>query len=191
MLSKDGGVVMLSRDDAVKLVKQHVRNKNLQKHMFATEAVMGALAGRLGEDRNLWSTAGLLHDLDYDETVKNPKRHGIRTAEMLEAYDLPEEILNAILAHCEQKPCRTRMDRAIYAADPLTGLIVAAVLMHPSRKLESVDPEFILKRFKEKRFAAGASRDQIRSCEELGLSLEEFVEISLKAMQAISGDLGL
>ncbi len=182
---------MLSRDDGVKLVKRHVRNKNLQKHMFATEAVMDALADRLGEDRNLWSMAGLLHDLDYDETVKNPKRHGIRTAEMLETYDLPEEILNAILAHCGQKPCRTRMDRAIYAADPLTGLIVAAVLMHPSRKLESVDREFILKRFKEKRFAAGASRDQIRSCEELGLSLEEFVGISLKAMQAISGDLGL
>ena len=191
MLSKDGGVVMLSRDDAVKLVEQHVKNKNLRKHMFATEAVMAALADRLGEDRNLWSMAGLLHDLDYDETVKSPERHGARTVEMLETYDLPEEILDAILAHCEQRPCRTRMDRAIYAADPLTGLIVAAVLMHPSRKLQGVDAEFILKRFKEKRFAAGANRDQIRSCEELGLSLEEFVGISLKAMQAISRDLGL
>jgi len=111
--------------------------------------------------------------------------------EMLEAYELPEEIPNAILSHCEQRPCRTRMDRAIYAADPLTGLIVAATLMHPTRKLEHVDTEFILKRMKEKRFAAGANRDQIRSCEELGLSQEEFVEVSLSAMKGIAGELGL
>jgi len=191
MLSKDEGVIMLSREDALKLVKQNVKNKNLRKHMFATEVVMGALAERLGEDRKLWELAGLLHDLDYDETVKNPKQHGVRTVEMLQEYDLPGEILNAILSHCEQRPCRTKMDRAIYAADPITGLIVAAVLMHPSRKLEHVNADFVLKRFKEKRFAAGANRDQIRSCEELGLSLEQFVEISLDAMKAISKDLGL
>ncbi len=191
MLSKDEGVIMLSREDALKLVKQNVKNKNLRKHMFATEVVMGALAERLGEDRKLWELAGLLHDLDYDETVKNPKQHGVRTVEMLQEYDLPGEILNAILSHCEQRPCLTKMDRAIYAADPITGLIVAAVLMHPSRKLEHVNADFVLKRFKEKRFAAGANRDQIRSCEELGLSLEQFVEISLDAMKAISKDLGL
>jgi putative nucleotidyltransferase with HDIG domain len=184
-------VAMLTRDEAIRLIEEHVKNKNLRKHMFATEAVMEALAEKLGEDREIWAMAGLLHDLDYDQTVKDPKRHGARTVEMLEEHGLPDEILKAIMAHCEQRPCTSKMDRAIYAADPITGLIVAATLMHPSRKLEHVDADFILKRFKEKRFAAGADRDQIQSCEELGLSLKEFVEIALGAMQRISGDLGL
>jgi putative nucleotidyltransferase with HDIG domain len=178
---RDREVAMLTRDDAVRLIEEHVKNKNLRKHMFATEAVMGALADRLGENREIWALAGLLHDLDYDQTVRDPKRHG----------GLPDEILKAIMAHCEQRPCTSTMDRAIYASDPITGLIVAATLMHPTRKLKNVDAEFILKRFKEKRFAAGANRDQIRSCEELGLSLDEFVGIALGAMQRISGDLGL
>ncbi|MCK4545933.1 MAG: HDIG domain-containing protein [Candidatus Eisenbacteria sp.] len=182
---------MMSRNDALRLIDEHVQNRNLRKHMLATEAVMGALAERLGEDRTAWAMAGLLHDLDYDETVKDPKRHGTRTVEMLAEYDLPEEVTQSILAHCGQRPCTSMMDRAIYASDPVTGLIVAATLMHPSRELKQLDPGFILKRFKEKRFAAGADRDQIRSCEELGLSLDEFVGVALKAMQETADDLGL
>jgi predicted hydrolase (HD superfamily) len=83
------------------------------------------------------------------------------------------------------------MDRALYAVDPLTGLIVAAALMHPTKKLREVTPEFVLNRFKEKRFAAGADRDQIRTCSEIGLDLEEFVDTGLKAMQGVSDRLGL
>jgi predicted hydrolase (HD superfamily) len=83
------------------------------------------------------------------------------------------------------------MDKALYAVDPLTGLIVAAALMHPSKSLNEVTTEFVMNRFKEKRFAAGADRDQIRTCTEVGLELEEFVDIGLRAMQAISADLGL
>ncbi len=83
------------------------------------------------------------------------------------------------------------MDRALYAVDPITGLIVAAALMHPSRKLAEVDTDFVLRRFGEKRFAAGADRDQIKSCESLSLSLEEFITICLDAMRDISDELGL
>ena len=83
------------------------------------------------------------------------------------------------------------MDLALHAVDPLTGLIVAAALMHPSKKIENVEVGFVMKRFKEKRFAAGADRDQIKKCDGLGLSLEEFVEISLRGMQRISKELGL
>lgn len=184
-------VALLSREDALRLMKEHVKNKNLRKHMLAAEAVMAGLAERLGEDRDVWAMAGLLHDLDYDQTVKSPAQHGTRTVEMLEEYDLPGEILQAILAHCERVPCSSRMDRALYAADPITGLIVAATLMHPNRKLRHVDTGFVLKRFKEKRFAAGANRDQIQTCEELGLPLEEFVGIALARMQGIADELGL
>jgi len=182
---------VLSRAEALGLVTGNVKNKNLRKHMFAAEAVMRKLAERLGEDPEVWAMAGLLHDLDYDQTVQEPDRHGTVTVEMLEACDLPEEIPHAILAHCERAPCESTMDRALYASDPITGLIVAATLMHPSKKLKHVDPGFVLNRFKEKRFAAGANRDQIQSCEELGLSLEEFVGLALAAMQDVSDDLGL
>ena len=105
--------------------------------------------------------------------------------------DLPEEVRHAILAHCDKAGRDTEMDRAIYAADPVTGLIVASVLMHPSKKLAETDAEFVGKRFKEKRFAAGANREAIASCSELGLDLHEFLEISLVAMRSISKELGL
>lgn len=83
------------------------------------------------------------------------------------------------------------MDKALYSCDPLTGLIVAAVLMHPTKKISNVDTKFVLRRFKEKRFAAGANRDQIKECENMGLSLEKFTEICLNSMKGIAGDLGL
>ncbi len=173
------------------MVRQQVGNKNLQKHMLATEAVMRALAELRQEDGETWGLAGLLHDLDYDETADDFPRHGFRTAEMLEEHDIPREALQAIKAHPGHLPRGNAMDRALYAADPVTGLIVAAVLMHPSRRLEGVTPEFLLRRFNEKRFAAGADRDQIRSCSELGISLEDFLSIALKAMQRIHTELGL
>lgn len=181
---------MMTRDEAVELVKSHVKNKNLQKHMWATEAVMRELALYFKEEENLWGLTGLLHDLDYDKTADNFSRHGLMTAEILSEYDVPDSVLEAIRSHPGHFPRKTRMDQALYAADPVTGLIVAAVLMHPSRKLRSVTVDFILRRYKEKRFAAGANREQIQSCEVMGLSLNEFIELCLKAMQSIDQSLG-
>jgi predicted hydrolase (HD superfamily) len=102
-----------------------------------------------------------------------------------------DDITHAVESHAGHTPRDSKMDKALYAVDPLTGLIVAATLMHPSKSLNEVTTEFVMNRFKEKRFAAGADRDQIRTCTELGLELEEFVDIGLRAMQAISDDLGL
>jgi putative nucleotidyltransferase with HDIG domain len=181
---------MLSRDDALHLVKQHVDNKNLIKHMLAVEAVMRRLARRFGEDENVWELAGLLHDLDYSETVDDFDHHGFRTVELLSDCDLPPDVLQAIKAHTGHVTCNSRMDRALYAVDPLTGLIVAAVLMHPQKKLAALDVDFILRRFKEKRFAAGADRDQIRSCSELGMELDEFIQAGLDGMCDVAGELG-
>jgi len=150
----------MDRFEALNLVRSHVKNKNLVKHMLATEAVMRKLAQHFGEDEELWGLTGLLHDLDYK-------------------------------AHPGHREAKTRLDKALYAVDPLTGLIVAATLMHPGKKLKEVDVQFVLNRFKEKRFAAGANREQIKSCESLGLSLASFVQLALEAMQTVDQDLGL
>lgn len=94
---------MLSREKAMELIKQHVKRKNILKHMLATEAVMKELAKKFNEDEELWGIAGLLHDLDYDYTFESPEKHGLMTVEMLKNYDVPEDVKNAILAHCEKK----------------------------------------------------------------------------------------
>ena len=182
---------MLSRDDALKLVKQHVSNRNLIKHMIAVEAVMRVLARHFKQDEEVWGLAGLLHDLDYAETVDDFERHGFRTAEILSDKGLPEEILSAIRSHPGHLPRETLIEKALYAVDPLTGLIVAAALMHPEKKLAALDVDFVLRRFKEKRFAAGADRDQIRSSSEFGLELEEFLDLGLKGMCQVADELGL
>jgi predicted hydrolase (HD superfamily) len=158
--------------------------------MQAVEAVMRALAGCLGAEADLWGVTGLLHDLDYAETAEDPQRHARLTCQML-AGRLPDEALHAILAHCGHVPAETPMDWALYCADPTTGLIVAAALMHPSKKLGGLDAQFLLRRFNEKRFAAGADREQIKRCGELGLELEDFLGLSLAAMQGVAAELGL
>jgi len=174
-------------------MKKEIPNVNLQKHCLATEVVMKFLANELGEDEEKWALAGLLHDLDYSETADNPKKHSLLAAEMLEKIDVPDDIVYAVKVHNEIHglPRKTSLDKALYAVDPLTGLIVACVLVSPEKKLKSIDTSFVLNRFGEKSFARGANREQIASCEDLGLSLEEFVEIALKAMQSIDKELGL
>lgn len=183
----------MTREEAVKMVNENVKNANLIKHMLATEVVMRALAKRLGEDEEKWGLVGLVHDVDYEKTADSPSQHGLIGAQMLLEAGMGEEEVNAVKAHNEATGFQrvTKLDKALYAADPVTGLIVAAALVKPSKKLADVDTEFVLKKFKEKSFARGASREQIMSCQELGLSLEEFIGLAVEAMQSIAGELGL
>lgn len=181
----------MTRQQAYDLAKPRFSNKNLFKHVLAVEAVMRGLAENFGESVEEWGLTGLLHDLDYEETVDTPDRHSLVTEEILKDYDVQSHIVHAIKCHNDKAPRQSLMDKAIYTADPVTGLIVAAALMHPDKKLKALDVDFILRRFKEKRFAAGANRDQIRTCEELGLSLSEFLGIALRSMQGIDVELGL
>jgi len=160
--------------------------------MIATGAVMKYLARRLGGDEELWELAGILHDIDYEKTYDKPDKHGIVSIEILKKEGVNDvTIHNAVLAHCGKKEQETLMEKCIYAADPVTGFIVACALMHPTKSLGGLDLKFLKKRFKEKRFAKGASREQMRSIENVGLSLDEFLELSLNAMQEISEELGL
>jgi len=180
----------MTREEALILVTSYVKNKNLIKHMLAAEAIMRALAGRLKEDQEHWGLAGLLHDLDYDETAKDFARHGFRTVELLQDKAVAADILQAIRAHAHGE--RTSLlDKALYAVDPLTGLIVAGALIHPTKKLAAIDATFMLNRFGEKRFAAGANREQIKSCAEFNMTLEDFVALGVSAMQGISEELVL
>ena len=183
---------MMTRQQAFDMVRSHVSDEKLIKHMLAVEAIMRALARRLGEDEELWGLTGLLHDLDYEETKDDFAKHGLRSAEMLEGL-LPEEALHAIRAHNDLtgvKP-ETKLDLALRASDALSGLIVASALVMPHKKLEEVRVKTLKKKFKAKDFARGVDRDRIRLCEQLGLTLEEFFELGLEAMKAIADQLGL
>jgi putative nucleotidyltransferase with HDIG domain len=186
-----GAYKNMDRTEALTLIKQNVSNKNLIKHMLATEVCMKKLAEYFNEDIEIWSLTGLLHDIDYDKTKDDFDRHGLVSAEMLAEAGCPEKMIDAIKAHASKKQIENKLEQAIYSGDPLTGLIVAAALMHPEKKIKAIDTQFVINRFNEKRFAAGANRDQIRSCEKLGLDLEKFIGICLESMQNIDSELGL
>lgn len=183
----------MTREEALSSIKANVENANLVKHMLATEAVMRALARRLGEDEDEWGLTGLLHDIDVELTEGDMKAHSKLGADLARELGASEAIAHAILCHNQQHgiPLETRLDKALFCADPLTGLVTAAALVRPDKKLASVEAKSVRKRFKEKAFAAGADREQIASCRELGLELDEFLELALKAMKGIAQDLGL
>ncbi|MDD4856931.1 MAG: HDIG domain-containing protein [Candidatus Krumholzibacteria bacterium] len=182
---------MLSRDDALELVNRNLTKKNLVKHTLAVEVIMRAIARRFGESEDLWGLAGLLHDLDYERTMNSPELHGRLTIDMLAGLDVPQEVKDAVLAHAGHRERNSLMDKAICCIDPATGLIVASALMHPSKSLAGIDADFVGKRYKEKRFAAGANREAIAGCSELGLDLHEFFSVSIEAMNGISRELEL
>jgi len=184
----------MQRNKALTILKEHLKNKNLVKHCLAVEAIMRNLALKFNEDIERWGLAGLLHDIDYDKIRDNMEQHSLLGAEMLKQMGLDEEICEAVKTHNKAHGLKpdSLMAKALYVADPISGLIIASTLVLPNKKLNHLTPENVLNRFKEKRFAAGANRETIAECQEmLGLSLEEFTEIALKAMQGISGELEL
>ena len=185
---------MLSYDEALNEIKKRVPNKNLIKHMIATAAAMRAWAEYFNEDPERWELVGLLHDIDLGET-NDMHVHSIRGAEIVknELGIDDEEIYWAIYTHNDAHGVEPKslMGQVLRAVDPLTGLIVAATLVLPSKKIKDLKVKSVLKRFKEKRFAAGASRELIKTCEDFDVDLETFIEITLKAMQGVADEIGL
>jgi len=174
-------------------MQSRLHNVNLQKHTLAVEAIMRRLARHFGEDEELWGLAGLLHDIDYEETKADPARHSLVAAEELETLGLSAVVVDAVRGHngYHGLPRESLLAQALYAADPLSGLVVAAALVSPAKKLAAIDAAFVLNRFGERSFARGADRDTIRCCGDLGLELAEFVAMGVEAMQGISDELGL
>ena len=183
----------MTREEALKLIKERIKNQNLVKHSLAVETCIEALAEYFGEDKERWALAGLLHDIDYEETKNNPKEHSLKGAEALKNLGLDDDIVEAVKTHNEAHNIQptTKMAKALFSVDPLTGLIVAATLVLPEKKISYLTTQNVLNRFKEKSFARGANRKIIKKCEDIGLSLEKFIEICLIAMQKISKELGL
>ena len=183
----------MNRQEALESVRANVENENLVKHMLATEAIMRVLARKLGEDEKEWALAGLLHDIDVELTEGDMSSHSKLGADLARDLGASEAIANAVLCHNETHGVlpETKMEKALFCADPLTGLITAAVLVRPDKKLAGLEAQSVRKRFKEKSFAAGANREQIAKCSDIGLELDEFITIGVEAMQGIAPQLGL
>lgn len=184
----------MTRQTAYQILTKYLTNPNLIKHCLATEATMRALAPRFNEDAEEWGITGLLHDADYEWSKGHPEEHGLLLFK-LEPNAIPTVIEHAIESHnyeYTQVMPESPMDWAITCCDQLTGLIVAATLIHPDKKLASVTVDFVMNRMKQKDFAKGANREAIYLCEEkLKIPLQEFVQITLSAMQEIHEELGL
>jgi uncharacterized protein len=183
---------MKTREYYLDLLKKHVSNPKMISHSIASEAVLRALARKLGEDEDLWGYAGLLHDIDVEITNADSKKHALVGAEML-ANELPPEAINAIKMHNEYAtglPRQNRFQYALAAGETITGLIFATALVYPDKKIESVKVKSITKRMKEKLFAASVNRETILECEKIGIPLDEFVDISLAALRPVAAELG-
>jgi putative nucleotidyltransferase with HDIG domain len=184
----------ISREKALDLLHRHIKNPNMIKHCLASEAVLDALADRLGDDREKWSLAGLLHDLDVELTRGDLAVHGMEAVRILKENGVETDIVRAIKRHnelaCGEKRSTT-FEYALAAGETITGLIIATALVYPDKRLASVKSKSIVKRMKEKAFAASVNRDIIRECERINIPLQEFAEIALRAMQSISEELEL
>lgn len=186
---------MITKQEALKFVNSQIENKNIVKHMLATEACMRALARKLDADEEKWGLVGLLHDADYTPNVPKEKQ-GVAVTEMLreQGFEVPDDVAHAMAAHNPATGVTpvSKIDWAIFCCDTLTGLIVATTLVHPEKKMHNVTVESVMKKFKDKSFAAGTRRTDIAMCEEkLEIPLPEFVEICLEAMRDISTELEL
>lgn len=184
----------MKREKALELLKEYVKDEKMRIHCYASEAVLRAMARRLGEDEEKWGLAGLLHDIDVEVTAADPARHGLVAEEILGKHDLDPEVIDAITMHNENatgKERSTTFQHALAAGETITGLVYATALVYPDRKIAPVKPKSVVKRMKEKAFAASVNRDHIRECEKAGIPLPEFAELSVNAMKDISDKIGL
>jgi len=183
---------MPNREEAFALLKAY-NGDALVIHGLAVEGTMRYLARKAGEDEESWGIVGLLHDLDYE---KFPEQHCVKTAEIMREKGYPEEIIRAIVSHgwgiCTDVEPLSAMEKTLYAVDELTGLITACALVRPSRSVMDLELSSVKKKFKDKGFAAGASRVVIQQgVDMLGITLDELIIDVIAAMRAIAPSLGL
>jgi putative nucleotidyltransferase with HDIG domain len=182
----------LNREEILDSIHGNVQDNNMIRHMLATEAIMRALARKLEEDEDEWGITGLIHDIDMELVNGDMSSHSKLGADIAQELGASETMVHAILCHNEAHgvPQETKLDKALFCADPLSGLITAAALVRPD-KLSGLTTKSVMKRFREKSFAAGVNREQIAQCQEIGLELEEFVGLGIEAMQGIASELAL
>lgn len=183
----------MTRDEALSLVREYVKNENLVKHMLSVEAAMRFYAEKFGEDAEKWSVAGLLHDFDW-EIHPTLEEHPQAGEPILRQRGVPDDIIRAVMSHADHTgvPRQTRMEKALYACDEVTGLITAVALVRPSRSLLDLEASSVKKKWKDKTFAAGANRAEIeKAAAEFGIELWEHVGNVILAMRQIAPELEL
>lgn len=184
---------MITRDKALQIVRHHVKNENLVRHMLAVEVAMAFYAKKFSEDDQHWRIVGLLHDFDW-EIHPTLDEHPLKGAPILRDLGVDEKIIQAILSHADYTgvPRDNLLRKTLFACDEITGLITTVALVRPSKKLADVKLKSIKKKWKDKRFAAGVNRADVeKGAADLNLSLDEHLQNVLTAMQSISSDLGL
>jgi len=184
---------MLTRDEALTLVKKNVTKRNVVYHMLAVEAIMRSVAKHFGEDEDKWGLIGILHDVDYEKTEATPEKHSLLAEEILKGL-VSDELIKAIKTHNFKHTGvmpETRMEKTLIASDAISGLLVACALVMPSKKLADVKVESVTKKFKDKDFARGAERERILVCEEIGIPREKFFEIALNGLKSVAAEIGL
>jgi putative nucleotidyltransferase with HDIG domain len=181
-----------NREEILGSIQANVQDKNMIKHMLATEAIMRALARKLGENEEEWGITGLIHDIDMELVDGDMSSHSKLGADIAKELGASETMAHAILCHNEAHgvPRETKLDKALFCADPLSGLITAASLVRPD-KISGLTTKSVMKRFRERSFAAGVKREQVAQCQEIGLELEEFIGLAIEAMQGIASELEL
>ena len=182
----------MERSDALELVRKYTEKDITYRHLISVEGVMRGLARHFGEDEQRWGYAGLFHDLDYDQTADDFDRHTELTVEWLRSEGYSDEgVLNAIVAHKEARYRTDLMSKAIVHADAVAGLLVASALVRPE-KASGMKVSSVKKKLKEKSFAPGVEREEIREVEEkIGIPMDEFIAISIGGLQEIAPEIGL
>jgi putative nucleotidyltransferase with HDIG domain len=191
----------ISYGDALALFNAHINDEKIRMHCRATELIMRALARHFGENEEQWAILGLLHDIDFDKTKDNPRDHCLLSRDILAEAGVSAESIDIICSHAWGTECgggnvtekkRTRnIEHVLVASETVTGLIYAAALMNPEKKLAHVKVKSLKKKFKSKAFAKNCNRDFMTEIENTGLELGAFFDIAIKAMQEISDELGL
>jgi len=190
----------ITKQQADKLVEEYIKEPMTELHLLETEAIMRELAKYLNEDEEKWGIVGLLHDIDWDLTKNNQEQHCIKAQEILREAGATDFLIETIISHgydnetipnLKDKKRKTTIQHCLVAAETLTGIIVASALVQPDKKLSSVQLPSLKKKFKSKSFAANCNRDLVAECEVTGISIDNFLEIGLRALQKISSKLGL
>jgi hypothetical protein len=186
----------ITREEALKLIHQHTQDSSDIIHYLESEAIMGALAERLGEDKDYWRMLGLLHDIDWGVTKGDPTQHLTKAPEILRNAGFDEAFIRLVLSHGYGYDCAglkelrrsEKTEFALACAETITGLIHAYARMRNG--LEGMEVSGLKKKMKDKRFAAGVDRNIIMECERLGMTLDEFLALSIKAVQSIAKEVG-
>lgn len=190
----------ITKEQADKLVAEYIKEPMTKLHLLESEAIMRELAKYLNEDEEKWGIIGLLHDIDWDLTKNTHEQHCIKAQDLLRQTGASEFLIETIISHgydnetipsLKDNKRKTTIQHCLVAAETLTGIIVASALVQPDKKLSSVQLPSLKKKFKSKSFAANCNRDQVGECEKAGISIDDFLEIGLRALQGISSKLGL